>query len=73
MATTQQITAIRALADALVETVKETGDRGAPSGPMYAALCGMMTVHQYRQVMDRLVTLGRLRQEGHVYYYVRSI
>lgn len=69
----QQIQAVRAIAGAIVESVKEMGEGGAPSGPMYAAFMGKLTLEQYQQIMDTLVRAGRLRQEGHVYYFVKDL
>lgn len=35
----------------ILETVAETGDRGAPSGPMYAALMGRMDLETYNLIV----------------------
>lgn len=72
-ATTEQIQAIRAIAKALLETVQEAGEQGAPSGPMYAAVMGKLSLDQYTRFMDGLVKAGHLRQEGHVYYFVKGM
>lgn len=55
----------------IVEAVKDMGAMGAPSGPMYAALMSTgMTLDQYQTIMDGLVSSGKLKQVGHVYYAV---
>ena len=46
------------------------GPMGAPSGPMYAALMSYMTLDQYQTLMAGLVSAGKLKQVGHVYYAV---
>jgi hypothetical protein len=69
MAKTEQINAVRAVARALFETVKEAGAEGAPAGPMYAAcMCTGISLDQFEQIMGALVRTGQLRKEGHVYY-----
>lgn len=64
----QQLQAIRAIADAITESVREAGDMGAPSGIVYAALMGHMTLDQYYQFIAGLVRAGKLRQEGDLLY-----
>jgi hypothetical protein len=57
------------LCNIIVETVKETGSVGAPSGIMYAAVMNVgMRLEQYELIMAALVKDGRLRKRGHVYY-----
>jgi hypothetical protein len=59
---------------AIVETVKEAGDMGAPSGVMYAALMYTgMTLEAYQQTMNCLVLFGNLRHSGHVYYWLKDV
>jgi hypothetical protein len=65
----QQTEAIRRIADAIVESVKEAGESGAPSGFVYAALNAQgMTLDQYYSFIGVLVKVGRLRQEGDLLY-----
>lgn len=68
-----QVAAIRAVATMILETVQEMGEQGAPSGPMYAALMGKMSLNQYESIMYSLVKAGRLRKEGHVYYFIKGL
>lgn len=72
-ATPEQIQAIRAIANVLLETVQEMGEQGAPSGPMYAAVMHRLSLDQYTHFMDGLVKAGHLRQDGHVYYFVKGM
>lgn len=61
--------AIRRIAAAIVETVKEAGELGAPSGIVYAALnANGMTLDTYQQFIGVLVKLGKIRQEGDLLY-----
>jgi hypothetical protein len=65
----QQTEAIRRLADAIVDSVKEAGEAGAPSGFVYAALNAHgITLDQYYSFIAVLVKVGRLRQEGDLLY-----
>lgn len=72
-ATPEQIQAIRAIAKALLETVEEMREQGAPSGPMYAAVMHRLSLDQYTQFMSGLVKGGHVRQDGDVYYFVKGM
>jgi hypothetical protein len=62
------VTAIRALADAIVTTVREAGPLGAPAGVLFAAMSAHgFTKDQYDQFMAALVGAGKLRREGDLY------
>jgi hypothetical protein len=65
-----QAEAMAELCSIIVESVRDVGTMGAPSGPMYAALMQYMTLEQYQTIMGGLVAAGKLRQVGHVYYAV---
>lgn len=61
--------AIRRIAAAIVESVKEAGELGAPSGIVYAALSAHgMSLDTYYQFIGVLVKLGKLRQDGDLLY-----
>ena len=61
--------AIIAICTAIVETVKESPG-GAPATSIYLACMEFgCTLVQFEQVMSALVEAGRLRQEGHLYYF----
>ena len=69
--TIEQVRALKAIADAIIETVRESGPLGAPSGVMYAALMAQgCSLDQYQQIMAGLVRAGKLRQSGHCYHAV---
>lgn len=56
---------------ALIATVRETGDQGAPSGICYAAFMHHgVTLDQYEALVDIAVRAGAITQRGHVLYNV---
>lgn len=66
-----QPTALARLVGAIIESVREMGEQGAPAGPLYAALMTVgITLDQFNTIMEALVKRGVLRHSGHVYYYV---
>ncbi len=67
--TNEQITALRQLADAIIEAVKAAGPLGAPGGVMYAALMAQgCTLHQFEQIMSGMVRAGKLTKRGDCYH-----
>ena len=73
-ATSTQINQLlRHVAEAIIETVKETGSMGAPGGSLYAA---MMThgfsLSQFEQIMSGLVNAGMLTKRGQLYFVAGS-
>ncbi len=72
--TNQQISALRAIASAVLETVKEAGEMGAPAGPMYAALMAHgCSLHQFEQIMGGLERSGYVRKSGDCYHYLKGL
>lgn len=55
---------------AIVETIEETKDNGAPLGVMYAALMGLISYNSFMSVIDALVKAGVIRVSHHVAYKV---
>lgn len=71
--TPEQLRAIAAIADAIVEAVKAAGDHGAPGGTIYAAMMGHgISLAQYEQFMSGLVRAGKLRKRGELYFVVEA-
>jgi hypothetical protein len=67
--TPAQITAIRYVAKAITDTVKEAEPIGAPGGVIYAALSAQgCTLRQYEGIMGGLVRAGILTQDGDLYH-----
>jgi hypothetical protein len=57
---------IKMACDMIVETAREAGPLGAPSGVVYAALSAHgMTLNVYQQIVDALVDAGRITVENH--------
>jgi hypothetical protein len=53
---------------AIVETIEETGQNGAPLGVMYAALMGVISYNSFMAVIDALVKNRVIRVSNHVAY-----
>lgn len=71
MTTNQQIKALQMLCDAIIASVREVGEVGAPAGALYAAMMAHgISLDHFQQIMGALVQLGKLRQSGDLYYAV---
>jgi hypothetical protein len=57
---------------AIVETIEEMGDKGAPLGIIYAALMGMISYNSFVNVIQSLVQAGIIRVSNNVAYPVKS-
>ncbi len=68
----QQILAADMIVDAILEAIKAGGSQGAPAGVMYAALMGFMSLEQFEDIMTALVRTGKVRKQGHLYFYARG-
>jgi hypothetical protein len=61
--------ALYTLAVAVIDTVKETGDRGAPLGPMYAAFMDHnISLETFEAVVKLVVDKGILQRRGNCLY-----
>ena len=59
------------LCDAIIEAVKAAGPVGAPGGVLYSALMSAgCNLAQFESIMSALVSAGKLRREGHLYFVV---
>jgi hypothetical protein len=64
----EQIKAVRRVATAIVETVRESEPLGAPGGILYAALMGHgCTLQQFEGIMGGLVRARMLSKHGDCY------
>lgn len=69
-----QATALREVAKAIILTVKEVGNMGAPGGIMYAALMAQgCTLDQFEQIMGGLTRAGYLDKRGDCYHFVKDL
>jgi hypothetical protein len=67
--TPDQIKALKAVADAIIETVRSAGPLGAPAGHIYAALMAQgCTLQQFEGIMGGLVRANMLRKDGDLYF-----
>ena len=69
--TTEETRAV-AIACAVIETVRETGDNGAPAGHLYAGLMNLITLNAFDDMMGRLVRMGLLAKRGQCYHLGRA-
>jgi hypothetical protein len=68
MATQAQIRSAALVVQAIVETIEEMGDKGAPLGIVYSALMGMISFDSFSNVIQSLVTAGVIEVKGNVAY-----
>jgi hypothetical protein len=65
--------ALKAIGDAIIESIKATGDAGMPGGTLYAALMTHgATLEQYEAIMGALVAVGKLRKSGQLYFFAEG-
>lgn len=62
----ETLTRLNSVLDALYEAIADAGTQGLPSGHLYAALMGHMTLDTYQTMIDVLVQTGRVTLSGHV-------
>lgn len=55
------------IASIILETIQELPD-GAPAGPIYAALMGVISLEEFERIMSALVTAGVVTKRGHQYF-----
>lgn len=71
--TLKQYQAIALVLAAVIDAVKAAGPTGAPGGILYAGLMSQgCTLNQFQGLMGMLVKMGKLRQEGDLYFAVES-
>lgn len=64
-----QSKALALLVSAVVDSVAVAGPLGAPAGVLYSALMAHgCSLSQFQSLMGALVRLGKLRQEGDLYF-----
>ena len=65
--TASQINTLKAICDAIVEAVQSSPD-GVPGGHLYAGLIGVINLHQFEGIMEALVSIGKVRKQGQLYF-----
>lgn len=69
MDTQQARDTLRAITDAIVETVKEAGPQGAPSSAVFLALQETgCSAAQYETLISTLCELGLIKRSAHTLY-----
>ncbi len=66
--TEAQAKAVIELVAVMVETIRDAGSQGVPSGILYAAVMSMMTLEQYQQIIALMKQSGKVRESGHILY-----
>jgi hypothetical protein len=69
-------TALRAMADAIVETIEqvnESNSLGVPAGVLYAAMSSHgCSLEMFTLMIDSLVDAGRLERKGHLLFAIKA-
>lgn len=60
--------AIKHLTTIILDTLKDAGDNGFPSGHLYAALMGVICLDQYLTLIEQLKRMRIIRESNHVLY-----
>ena len=61
------------LISAIIESVKEGGAFGAPSGHIYAAFSSIgCPLDAYEILLARAVKTGKIKKRGHLLFYVET-
>ena len=69
MVTVKDRVAMAAVVQAVLDTIRQSGPNGAPSGVMYAALSAHgMTLQNYQAMMGALVRVGKVTLEHDCYF-----
>lgn len=65
----QAVQILRLVTNAILETIQETGDHGAPGGILYAALMHHgMSLEYFQEIMAALVQSGKVIKRGELYF-----
>lgn len=57
---------MKATCRALLVTIHHAGEVGAPSGHLYAAVMGHLSLSEYQECVDCLKAIGAVTERGHV-------
>lgn len=72
MTTDIQYRAAAIVVKTIHETIEEMGTEGAPLGPMYQALMGIISYDSFMKVINSLVQAGVIRISNHCAYVVKK-
>lgn len=62
---------VKPVIDALHEVIASTGDRGLPSGHLYAMLMDKMDLETYQNMIDLMIDAGGITLSNHVLRVVK--
>lgn len=62
------MSALNTIIKTIEETVSDAGPLGVPSGHLYAALMGIMSLDTYEKIMAGMVQSGRIVKRGQCYH-----
>jgi hypothetical protein len=65
----KQARAVLAAVRALIDAVRDAGPGGIPSGALYAALMGVLTLEQYERLLGLAVGSGVIESKNHLLVY----
>jgi len=54
------------LTSIVYDAIKEAGEAGIPSGHLYAALCGVMSLNTYQALIGVMTKHGFIKNQGHL-------
>ena len=67
---TKREVALIATMNAIEEAIKESGPEGIPSGHLYAALMGHISLDDYNTIIGMLKKAGRVKESFHLLTHV---
>lgn len=70
--TRDQLSALVAIGRTIVDVVEAGPEWGVPSGTIYAAMMGVVSLDRYNQFIDALVNAGLIARRGDCLVVVKS-
>jgi hypothetical protein len=69
-----KVRALVMMCQGFLDAIKEAGrDVGVPGGLLYAAIMDKISLAQFEQIMGALVSLGKVRRQGDLYFFVADM
>lgn len=72
MTQTRLIQLAMAYMQAILEAIEEGHSEGTPLGPLYAAVCGVMTLDTFNTMIQVLQETGKIKVSHHVARRIRE-
>jgi len=67
-----EVMAVLAVFHLIHDAIREAGPEGLPSGPLYSALCGRISLATYQSMILKLKQLNKITEKGHVLYWLKQ-